>query len=107
MPPRKKAKNNTDRKEPDQEDEQLWEPGEPSSLHAMITAGENIKIVGYMTHVPFKCMVVDGMAIDGKGMRQRGLHSHSVTEASIRKNGWNYDQGAPLRLIEIPWTDES
>jgi hypothetical protein len=78
----------------------------PSSLRALIAAGENIRIVGYMTNVPFNCFIVDGMAIKDEGMRQRGLHDHSITETSIRTNGWNYDQGAPVRMIEKPWDND-
>ena len=74
-----------------------------TSLHNMLHVGENIKTIGTMFNVPFSVLGHDKSTAEG-GTLQRGLHDNSVTETSIRKNGWRYEQGSPMLAMEVVWT---
>ena len=56
----------------------------------------------FLPQVPFSCLVVDDPALDGSGSRKRQIHDNSITRASIRANGWDYNQGSKMRAVEIP-----
>jgi len=72
-------------------------------LAALIEAGESVKVVGELVQVPFRNICFSA----GHQRQGRGLHLNSVVERSIRTNGWDYNSGSTLRLIEKKWTDEA
>ena len=76
-----------------------------TSLHGLIHGGEAIQPIGTMVKVPFCVLGNDESHVDG-GTLQRGIHDNSVTEKSIRENGWRYDQGSPMLAIEVAWTQD-
>jgi len=76
-----------------------------ASLHGLIHKGEAIQPIGTMIRVPFCVLGNDKSHVHG-GTLQRGLHDNSVTDKSIRENGWRYDQGSPMLAIEVAWTQK-
>lgn len=75
-----------------------------SSLTDLLDEAKAIREVGALLNVPFKNLVVGGMAIDG-GSRQRGIHDNSISGKSVRDSGWKYDKG-PLKVYEMGWSAE-
>jgi hypothetical protein len=76
-----------------------------ASLHGLIYGGEAVKPSGSMVNVPFCVLRNDKSPAEG-GTLLRRIRENSVTEKSIRENGWLYDQGSPMLAVEVAWTQE-
>jgi hypothetical protein len=77
--------------------------GGSAILTALIRAGQSVQVVGEIENVPV--LNID-VAHDGQ-TQGRGLHLNSKVDQSIRKDGFDYNRGGVLRLIEKPWTEEA
>jgi len=72
-------------------------------LAALIKAGQSVTVVGELENI-----FVVTIEVARQGQTQgRGLHVNSVVDQSIRKDGYDYNRGGVLRLIEKPWTEEA